>query len=285
MSKLGLVAEGGGMKCAYSAGIMDKFLDHDIRFDYCIGVSAGAANLASLMAGQRERNLHFYVDHVKDPDYFGIRPFLKNGNLFNLQYIYGTLTNEGGCEALDFDKVLENPCEYELAATNALTGKPEYFNKHQMIKNNYLHIMASSAIPAVSKPVFIDGVPYFDGGVSDAIPARRALDSGCDKLVFVLSKSRHYKKKPQGMKFIYSLLCRKYPAIIKALNERHIMYTSAQDLMFELEKQGKAFIFSLETDLKVSTYAMDPVLNRRLYDNGLCDFESKKEAFFRFLEK
>ena len=285
MSRIGLVAEGGGMKCAYSAGIMDKFLDYGIKFDYCIGVSAGSANLASLMAGQRERNLHFYVDHVKDPDYFGVRPFLKTGNLFNLQYIYGTLTNEGGAETLDFDKVLENPCEYELAATNALTGKPEYFNKNQMIKNNYIHIMASSAIPAVSKPVFIDGVPYFDGGVSDAIPARRALDQGCDKLVFVLSKSRHYKKKPQGMKFIYSLLCHKYPAIIKDLNNRHIMYTAAQKLMFELEKQGKAFIFSLETGLKISTYAMDPVLNRKLYDNGLSDFEAKKEAFFKFMEK
>jgi predicted patatin/cPLA2 family phospholipase len=285
MGKTGLVAEGGGMKCAYSAGIMDKFLDYNITFDYCIGVSAGSANLASLMAGQRGRNLHFYVDHVKDPDYFGAKPFLKTGNLFNLQYIYGTLSNEDGAEALDFDKVLENPCEYELAATNALTGKPEYFNKNQMIKNNYIHIMASSAIPAVSRPVFIGGVPYFDGGVSDAIPARRALEQGCEKLVFVLSKSRHYKKKPQGMKFIYSLLCRKYPAIIKDLNDRHIMYTAAQKLMFELEKQGKAFIFSLETGLKISTYAMDPVLNRKLYDNGLSDFEAKKEAFFKFMEK
>ena len=283
MNKTGLVAEGGGMKCAYSAGVMDKFLDYNIRFDYCIGVSAGSANLASLMAGQRGRNLHFYVDHVKDPNYFGIKPFFKTGNLFNLQYIYGDLTNDGGADELHFEKILENPCEYELAATNALTGKPEYFNKHQMIRNNYCHIMASSAIPAVSKPVFINGVPYFDGGVSDAIPAQRALDQGCDKLVFVLSKSRHYKKKPQSMKFIYSLLCRKYPAIIKDLDNRHIMYTKAQDLMFELESQGKAFIFSLETDLKISTYAMDPDVNRRLYENGLKDFEAKKEAFLEFL--
>ena len=284
MGKIGLVAEGGGMKCAYSAGIMDKFLDHDIKFDYCIGVSAGAANLASLMAGQRERNLHFYVDHVKDPEYFGIRPFLTTGNLFNLKYIYGTLSNEGGSEALDFDKILENPCEYELAATNALTGKPEYFSKYQMIKNNYCHIMASSAIPAVSKPVFIDGIPYFDGGVSDAIPVKRAIEQGCDKLICILSKSRHYKKGPQGMKFVYSFLCRKYPAIVKDLNERHIMYKNAQDLMFELERQKKAFIFSLETDLKVSTYAMDPALNRKLYENGLNDFEKQKEAFYEFME-
>ena len=47
--KIGLVVEGGGMKCAYSAGILDKFLDDHIQFDYCIGVSAGAANTLSYL--------------------------------------------------------------------------------------------------------------------------------------------------------------------------------------------------------------------------------------------
>ena len=45
--KTGLVVEGGGMKCAYSAGILDRFLDEHITFDYCIGVSAGSAKPAS----------------------------------------------------------------------------------------------------------------------------------------------------------------------------------------------------------------------------------------------
>lgn len=62
--KIGLVVEGGGMKCAYSAGILDKFLDDHIQFDYCIGVSAGAANTLSYLAGQRGRNLRFYTEHL-----------------------------------------------------------------------------------------------------------------------------------------------------------------------------------------------------------------------------
>ena len=51
MGKTGLIVEGGGMKCAYSAGILDRFLDDKITFDYCIGVSAGAANTLSYLAG------------------------------------------------------------------------------------------------------------------------------------------------------------------------------------------------------------------------------------------
>ena len=40
--KIGLVVEGGGMKCAYNAAILDAFLDNGLTFDYCIGVSGGA---------------------------------------------------------------------------------------------------------------------------------------------------------------------------------------------------------------------------------------------------
>ena len=94
--KTGLVVEGGGMKCAYSAGILDKLLDDDIHFDFCVGVSAGAANTLSYLAGQRGRNLRFYTEHLGDPRYLSIRSLLRTGNLFGLQYIYGTLTNSDG---------------------------------------------------------------------------------------------------------------------------------------------------------------------------------------------
>lgn len=57
--KIGLVVECGGMKCAYNAAILDAFLDHNITFAYCIGVSGGSGNLASYLAGQRGRNLRF----------------------------------------------------------------------------------------------------------------------------------------------------------------------------------------------------------------------------------
>ena len=67
MGKTGFIVEGGGMKCAYSAGILDAFLDKNITFDYAIGVSAGSANVASFLAGQRGRNLRYYTDWIKDP--------------------------------------------------------------------------------------------------------------------------------------------------------------------------------------------------------------------------
>ena len=38
--KTGLVLEGGGVRGIYVAGVLDVFMDHDLRFDGVIGVSA-----------------------------------------------------------------------------------------------------------------------------------------------------------------------------------------------------------------------------------------------------
>ena len=40
--KTGLVLEGGAMRGMYTAGVMDIMMDHNIRFDGIIGVSAGS---------------------------------------------------------------------------------------------------------------------------------------------------------------------------------------------------------------------------------------------------
>ena len=281
--KIGLVVEGGGMKCAYNAGILDGFLDHGILFDYCIGVSGGAGNAASYVAGQRGRNIRFFTEHIHSPKYFGIRSLLATGNLFGLQYIYGELTNSGGKDPLDFAAIMKSPAEYEVVATNALTGEARYFGKEEMKQDDYRPIMASSAIPAACRPVVIDGVPYYDGGIAYAIPVRHALEKGCDRLVVILSKRRDYVRKPQGMRFLYSALCRKYPKIIEAIDQRHITYTKNQKEVFDLEKEGKAFIFAPSEPVKVGTYSMDEETEKKLYDLGMKDFKDQLDALHQFI--
>ena len=278
------MVEGGGMKCAYNAGILDVFLDHQITFDYCIGVSGGAGNVASFVAGQRGRNIRFFTEHIHSPQYFGVKSLLKTGNLFGLQYIYGDLTNSTGKDPLDFPAIMRNPAEYEVAATNAVTGEAEYFGKEDMKQDDYRPIMASSAIPAACLPVEINGVPYYDGGISDAIPVRRALEKGCDRIVVILSKQRDYVRKPQGMRFLYSTLCRKYPKIIEDIDRRHITYRENLQEVFDLEKEGKAFVFAPSEHVKVGTYSMDEKTERILYDLGMKDFAERQEELKDFLK-
>lgn len=281
--KIGLVVEGGGMKCAYNAGILDVFLDHQITFDYCIGVSGGAGNVASFVAGQRGRNIRFFTEHIHSLQYFGVKSLLKTGNLFGLQYIYGDLTNSKGKDPLDFPAIMRNPAEYEVVATNAITGKAEYFGKQDMKQDDYRPIMASSAIPAACRPVEINGIPYYDGGISDAIPVGHAMKQGCDRIVVILSKQRGYVRKPQGMRFLYSRLCRQYPKIIEDIDLRHITYRENLQEVFELEKDGRAFVFAPSEHVKVGTYSMDEKTERKLYDLGMKDFSDQEVALNRFI--
>ena len=281
--KIGLVVEGGGMKCAYNAAILDAFLDHNITFAYCIGASGGSGNLASYMAGQRGRNLRFFTEHIHNPGYFGLRSFLKTGDLFGLQYIYGTLTNSMGKDPLDFPSLKNNPAEYEVVVTNALTGKAEYFGKETMVQDDYRLIMASSAIPAACRPVELNEIPYFDGGLSDAIPVSRALEKGCDRLVVILSKMRDYVRKPQGMRFLYTMRCRQYPQIISLIDHRHIAYNQNLQEVFALEREGKAFVFAPSHPIHVGTYSMNEQSERDLYALGMEDFNQQQDALAAFM--
>ncbi len=284
MSKIGIIVEGGGMKCAYSAGVLDRFLDDDITFDYALGVSAGSANLASFLAGQRERNRRYYTQHLKDPDYFGIRSFLKTGNTFNLHYIYSTLSNSDGKDPLDYETLAKNPTDFRIVATDAQTGRPHYFHKSQMKKDDYRIIMASCALPVVCRPQVVNGRKYFDGGVSDSIPIAKAFRDGCDKVVIILSKPRGFVKEPEAHRLLYTLALLRYPKIVRDLDRRHIMYKECQDTMYAMEKQGKAFLFCPSAPPEMSTYTMDPEIEEQLYQLGLKDYETWKGQLQAFLQ-
>lgn len=47
--KYGVIDVGGGLRGIYGAGVLDRCLEEDLRFDLCIGVSAGSANMASYL--------------------------------------------------------------------------------------------------------------------------------------------------------------------------------------------------------------------------------------------
>ena len=281
--KLGLVVEGGGMKCAYTAGILDKFLDNGITFDYAVGVSAGSSCTASFLAGQRGRNRRFFVDHVPEPGYIGARTFLKTGSFFGLQYIYGDLSNSDGSDPIDYEAMMENPAEFEIVSTDAVTGKPVYFKKSDIKKDDYRVFMASCAIPVMTRPITIGKKKYFDGGVADPIPVRRAEAKGCDKLVVILCRPKDTVRTPQKHQEAMKLALHRYPNILRAVNNRYLVYNEQLSYALDLERQGKALIIAPKEALPVSTYTKDPAVLQNLYDIALEEFEAYQDDIQKFL--
>ena len=62
-----------------------------------------------------------------------------------------------------------------LVSSHQLSMRPVSYTHLDVYKRQ---VMASCAIPAVCRPVEIDGRFYYDGGVSDSIPVQKAMDDG-----------------------------------------------------------------------------------------------------------
>jgi len=281
----GLVVEGGGMKCAYTAGILDGFLDSGIHFDYAIGVSAGASCIASFLAGQKDRNRRFFVDHIDDSGYMGFSSLLKSGSFFGLEYIYMDMTGSKGKDPLDYEKMMNSGTDFRIVATDAKTGKPHYFRKEEIKKDDYRFFMATCALPVMCKPVKIYEREFFDGGCSDSIPYAKALRDGCDKIVVVLCRPLDTVRTPQKYMGLIRRKLKDYPETVKDLLHRHESYNDQLRGLKELVEEGKAYVFAPEQNLDINTYTKDKKKLQSFYDLAESDYLKKEESFKEFFSK
>ena len=274
--KIGIIDVGGGTRGIYAAGVQDTLMDEGIQFEYGIGVSAGSANLASYFAGQKGRTFQFYDEYAFRPEYMGIRNFIKTGQYLGLDYIYDTLSNEGGERPLNYAALMKNPAELEIVVTNAMTGKPSYYSKGDMAQDDYSIIKASSAVPLAAKPCRLGTDFYFDGGLSDPIPFRRAMEQGCEKLVVILTRPRDFFRKPDKDLRFAKLIQKKYPGAASALAERSRVYNDSLRAVLELEQELRALIVAPRAeDIEgLGTLSQDKKKLEALYERGRRDGEA-----------
>ena len=72
MKKVCLVLEGGSLRGIYTAGVLDAFMDENIKVDAIIGVSAGALFGVNYPSKQPGRALRYNLENVKNKDYIEI---------------------------------------------------------------------------------------------------------------------------------------------------------------------------------------------------------------------
>ena len=99
---IGIVDVGGGMRGVFGCGVTDFLLDNDITFDYCLGVSAGSANLASYVSRQRGRNYRYYTKYSLRSEYMSAFNFVTKHSFFDLDYVYSVLSDSDGEDPLDY---------------------------------------------------------------------------------------------------------------------------------------------------------------------------------------
>lgn len=268
---VGLIDVGGGLRDIYGAGVLDFCLAHGIFFPYCIGISAGSANIASYLAGQQGRNYRFYTDYALRPEYISLANWRKNGSYVNLDYGYSALTNSDGEDPLDYDALEKNPAAFWIVATDANTGKPVYFSRNAIGRDNYDVLKASSSLPMFNKPYIIGGKPYYDGGISDPIPVEKALSDGCRKVVVILTRPVSSLRNARRDRAICLLLRRSHPEAAAALAQRYRVYNEAVARLRLYQKGGKVLIIAPDSCCGMKTLTKDTEKMEQLYRKGLQD--------------
>lgn len=269
--KTGIVDVGGGLRGAYAAGVFDRCLDMDVHFDAGIGVSAGSANILAYTAGQRGRNYPFYVEYPFRKEYMSFENFLRKRSYLDLDYIYGTLSNSGGENPLDFPAIMASSTELCVVACDAETGEAKYFGKDDIRQDDYSILKASSAIPFVCHPYEVKGRFYYDGALGDPVPIKRAFQVGCDRVVLILSKPRDMIRLPGKDPFFAKRIEKRYPQAAEQLRLRARRYNDGVDLAKIYEARGQVLIVSPDDTCGVDTLTRDKGALQRLYEKGYQD--------------
>ncbi|HEX3021532.1 MAG TPA: patatin family protein [Lachnospiraceae bacterium] len=252
----GIVLEGGTFRPIFSAGVMDALLDKDIMFPYCIGVSAGICNGFSYVSRQRERNLNILLNHRNDKRYISRRNFIKCRSLFGLDFVYDEIPNR--LYPFDWDTFLQYRGRIVVGVTNAYTGKSEYLDGKTMDRKCMM-LRATCAIPIFFPTIEMEKQRYYDGGLADPIPIRKAISDGNERNLIVLTRPKEYRKGySKENDIVIRLLRKRYPKLVEVIRKRHERYNETVDFCNQLEKEGKAVILrpshaldSMEKDTKV----------------------------------
>ena len=198
----------------------------------------------------------------------GFGNFFRRRSYLDMDYIYGTLYRKDGERPLDYPAVAASDMRLYVVATSASTCKPVYFTKDDLSQDHYDILKASCSIPIVNRPYVIGGEPYYDGGVSDPIPFKKAFADGCSRVVVILTKPPVLEEGTESRKFVSNLIRREFPAMVDGVRRQAMLYQRQLLELMQYVKEGKALIIAPESIYGMKTLTKDKAILQKLYEDA-----------------
>lgn len=280
-----IVLEGGATRGVFTSGVLDYLMEEDLYFSHVIGVSAGSCNGVDYVSRQIGRTKKCMIPEKKEYSYYsGVRSAIKEKSILDMDMVFDTFPKK--IYPFDFETYFQSDMVCEIVTTNCETGKAEYMTEQSDPDRLMKLCRASSSMPLLSPIVNIDGVPYLDGGLADSVPVRRALQSGNEKIVLVLTRNPGYRKKPisKGTVKLYRRAYKKYPNLVHAAIYRNHVYNKTMELVERLEEEEKIFVIRPLVPT-VSRLERDETALTAFYQHGYNLMKRQREALQRYLEK
>jgi predicted patatin/cPLA2 family phospholipase len=226
-----LVLEGGGMRGAYTSGVLEAFSEAregaGLFFQRVVACSAGACAAASYLAGQPSRNRRVYLDFLDGDKLVRYRRLLTGGSVMDIDYLSIEVTLR--LCPLDLEALRTSRSLLHIGVTDCETGETRYLTNRE--DDPVVAIRATCALPFFYRgEVMYQGRRYVDGGVSDPVPVAKAIELGATEIVVVLTS----RIEQRGAPSLLSRLDRFFtpsPAIRRALADRHLRYQEAARLV------------------------------------------------------
>jgi predicted patatin/cPLA2 family phospholipase len=190
--KYALVAEGGGQKGIFTAGVLDAFLEARFwPFDLKVGVSAGAQNLAAFSARAHQFAHKAIVQLTTHDAFFKPSKFFTDGKVIDLDWYFSQVNHNPQLSIITDPNNLRKESEFYAVATDSETLQAHYL--HTWHDNMLEHLKASSAIPFLYQGgVKVGDMTYMDGGVADPLPVQWAYQQGAKKILIVRTFEAHH---------------------------------------------------------------------------------------------
>ena len=280
MKKLGLVLEGGGMRGAYTAGVLDWLLENEIYFDYVVGISSGA--LYATMYAQKDRNAlrEASIEIASDKRNVGMKAIMAEKTIVGYNFLFDQIKNKS---KFDLTKQDDTEIKVEIGVYDINEQETIWVNSEEIAKHPKM-VQAACTLPIFGRAVKIDGKPYMDGGVTTMIPIERSLEAGCEMHMVVTTKSDEFIRKPQGFvqRNLLRQVYRKSPKLVSDFESRTDVYYEERAQIEKLEQEGKALYMYPSKELGVSRFKGDKEQFQGLFDTARRDCEVRKEAIFNF---
>ncbi|HLR63013.1 MAG TPA: patatin family protein [Lentibacillus sp.] len=274
--------EGGGMRCAFTVGVLDYFLDQQIEFPSVATASAGALIGSSYIAKQRDRNTNLLAAIGKNRGTISIIRLLQKKELFSMDLIFDKLANH--TFPLEFQSFSQANSRFIVGTTDINTGKPVFYDQFDKQKDLSTIIRASCSLPVLAPSIDYNGKKLIDGGVSDPIPITPLIEQGFKKHVVVLTRNKNYVKKPTKLNWFYKRMFKDKPELIKLLRDRHSLYNETMKKLRTMEQRNEVFIIQPEKPLDASRIEKSHRKLEALYYQGYQVAKEKHQELLNFLQ-
>ena len=279
--KIGLVLEGGAMRGMYTAGVLDTFLDKDFWVDGIISVSAGALFGVNYPSRQKGRAIRYNKKFISDKRYISFKSLVSTGNIVNKDFAFYEVPFK--YDVFDNKTFKESDIDFYVAVTNLQTAQAGYVKLIDPLAQMEV-LRATSAMPYVSRPVEIDGIPYLDGAIADSIPVEQMQKLGYDKIIVILTRTLEYRKS-KPMTWVAKWFYRRYPHFADAVNQRYAMYNRQVENVIKLAEKGDIFVIRPSVDLKIKRIEKDPNKLQAMYELGVKDMQLQWKNLLDYLNQ